>query len=130
MSQQRSTPLSLSNSQSTSTSPCESTPPPTPSALPLSVLQIAASPILGKFSAITPQSPGLATSCSTPGAKGMYESDNESTDTMGLETQFEAIFTQIQALRWTSLSGDCPSVLCLPDDLLELWDDNLISNFN
>ncbi|KAF8537374.1 hypothetical protein BDD12DRAFT_887818 [Trichophaea hybrida] len=129
-SQQISTPPSLSNSRLTFTSMYESAPPPTPSALPQSVLQLAASPMLGTFGSITSQSPGQAPSRSTPSAKGIYVSDNKRTQTMDLETQFQATFTQIQELRWTSLSGDRPPVLCPPDDLLEPWDVILISSFD
>ncbi|KAF8245015.1 hypothetical protein K440DRAFT_424402 [Wilcoxina mikolae CBS 423.85] len=54
----------------------------------------------------------------------MYDSDNERTETMDLETQLEVIFTQIQQLRWTSLSGDRPPVLHVPADAFEPWDVN------
>ncbi|KAF8538087.1 hypothetical protein BDD12DRAFT_886114 [Trichophaea hybrida] len=158
--QKISIPPSLSNSRSASPSPCHPTPPPsspgrsqstpspTPSALPSPVSRLvvsppppcpalpspasqpAASPTLRKFGAITPLSPGLAPSRSSPGAKEMYESDNESTETMDLETQLEAVFMQIQEIRWTSLSGDRLPVLHPPDDVFEPWDVDLISSFD
>ncbi|KAF8522688.1 hypothetical protein BDD12DRAFT_924341 [Trichophaea hybrida] len=125
-----------------------SPPPPCPALLsPAS--QPAASPILGMFGAITPQLSGLAPS---PGAKEMFESENESTEspglapspgakgkyesnqgsigTMDLETQLEAVFTQILEFRWTRLSADRLPVLRPPDDVFEPWDVNLISSFD
>ncbi|KAF8536023.1 hypothetical protein BDD12DRAFT_891128 [Trichophaea hybrida] len=125
-----------------------SPPPPCP-ALPSPASQPAASPILGMFGAITPQLSGLAPS---PGAKEMFESENKSTElpgltpspgakrkyesnqgsigTMDLETQLEAVFTEIQEFWWTRLSGDCLPVLRPPDDVFEPWNVNLISSFD
>ncbi|KAF8511426.1 hypothetical protein BDD12DRAFT_905466 [Trichophaea hybrida] len=153
VSQRLSTPSSHSNFRPASRSPCQPTPPPsppcqpqstsspTPSALPSPVPRLAvtppppcpaltspvsqpaASPILCKFGAITPQS-------AEPGADEKYEADNESTGTMDRETQLEAVFCQIQKLRWTSLSGDRLPVLHPPDDVFEPWDGNLISSFD
>ncbi|KAF8535460.1 hypothetical protein BDD12DRAFT_808560 [Trichophaea hybrida] len=64
---------------------------PTSLALPSLALQPAASPILGMFDAITPQSPGLAPSRRYPGAREIFVSDNESTDTMHLDTHLETV---------------------------------------